>query len=119
MDVYGASWMVKRKEAELDAKQAEITTLRQTVSNLKNLGFGENRPPRTDRVSDRKKGGNLEGQGRGVQGMEYPSRLHKGKLLQEAYLQRPDRAREVLQGGTQGGSPPLRTSGSSRRCWRG
>ena len=56
MKVYGAFRTVKRKEAELDAKQAEITTLRQTVSNLKSLGFGESRQPRSDRVPDRKKG---------------------------------------------------------------
>ena len=40
IDVYGAYRSVKKKEAELDAKTAEIITLRQTVSNLKSLGFG-------------------------------------------------------------------------------
>ena len=49
--------MITRKEAELNAKQVEITTLRQTMSNLKTLCFGGNRQPRSDRVSDRKNGG--------------------------------------------------------------
>ena len=46
------------KEAELDAKKAEILTLRQTqtVSNLQSLGFGGGRQPKTDKVFDRKKG---------------------------------------------------------------
>ena len=40
----------------MDAKRAEIVTLRQTVGNLQTLGFGENRQPKTDKVFDRKKG---------------------------------------------------------------
>ena len=37
IDAYGAYRSVKKKEAELDAKTAEIITLRQTVSNLQSL----------------------------------------------------------------------------------
>ena len=56
IDAYGAYRSVKKKDAELDAKRAEIVTLRQTVSNLQSLGFGGNRQPKTDKVFDRKKG---------------------------------------------------------------
>ena len=38
IDAYGAYRSVKKKEAELDVKRAEIVTLRQTVSNLQSLG---------------------------------------------------------------------------------
>ena len=40
----------------MDAKRAEIVTLRQTVSNLQSLGFGGNKQPKTGKVFDRKKG---------------------------------------------------------------
>ena len=49
IDVYGAYRSVKKKEAELDAKKAEILTLRQTVSNLQSLGFGGGRQPNRTR----------------------------------------------------------------------
>ena len=57
IDVYGAYRAFKKKEAELDAKTAEIITLRQTVSNLQSLGFGGGRQPKSERVTDKKKGG--------------------------------------------------------------
>ena len=41
----------------MDAKRAEILTLRQTVSNLQSLGFGGGRQPKSKRVTDKKRGG--------------------------------------------------------------